>query len=80
MDADALRPGLCRCDLPPRGIRHREVGPGLSVRTMRKRPGTVGICAALMNRYEIETVPHIICGFSVEETEMLHRPRLRRRP
>ena len=50
---------------------YREVGPGLlQKRTVRKRPGTVGICAALMNRYEIETVPHIICGgFSVEETE-----------
>jgi methylenetetrahydrofolate reductase (NADPH) len=50
---------------------YREVGPGLlQKRTVRKRPGTVGICAALMNRYQIETVPHIICGgFSVEETE-----------
>ena len=50
---------------------YREVGPGLlQKRTVRKRPGTVGICAALMNRYDIETVPHIICGgFSVEETE-----------
>ena len=50
---------------------YREVGPGLlQKRTVRKRPGTVGICAALMNRYHVETVPHIICGgFSVEETE-----------
>jgi len=50
---------------------YREIGPGLlQKRTVRKRPGTVGICAALMNRYDIETVPHIICGgFSVEETE-----------
>ena len=50
---------------------YREAGPGLlQKRTVRKRPGTVGICAALMNRYHVETVPHIICGgFSVEETE-----------
>ena len=37
---------------------------------IRKRPGTVGICAALMNKYEVEAIPHLICGgFSKEETE-----------
>mgnify|MGYP000123774447 CR=1 FL=1 len=37
---------------------------------IRKRPGTVGICAAIMHKYGIEAVPHLICGgFSVEETE-----------
>ena len=37
---------------------------------IRKRPGTVGICAALMFKYGVEAIPHLICGgFSKEETE-----------
>jgi methylenetetrahydrofolate reductase (NADPH) len=42
----------------------------LEKKTTRKRPGTVGICAAIMNKYKVDAVPHIICGgFSREETE-----------
>jgi len=37
---------------------------------IRKRPGTVGICAAIMNRYKVDAVAHLICGgFSRQETE-----------
>lgn len=37
---------------------------------IRKRPGTVGICAAIMNNYKVDAVPHLICGgFSKDETE-----------
>ena len=37
---------------------------------VRKRPGTVGICASIMNHYEIDAVPHFICGgFNKRETE-----------
>ncbi len=38
--------------------------------SIRKRPGTVGICSAIINRYKTDAIPHIICGgFSKEETE-----------
>ncbi|MFT3902932.1 MAG: methylenetetrahydrofolate reductase [NAD(P)H] [Niabella sp.] len=37
---------------------------------VRKRPGTESICAAIMNKYDVDTVPHLICGgFSINETE-----------
>lgn len=50
---------------------YKSRGDGLlEKRAVRKRPGTVGICAAVMNRYQVDTVPHLICGgFSKEDTE-----------
>ncbi|MEQ9231801.1 MAG: methylenetetrahydrofolate reductase [NAD(P)H] [Cyclobacteriaceae bacterium] len=42
----------------------------LEKKSIKKRPGTVGICAALQNHYQIDAIPHMICGgFSKEETE-----------
>ena len=42
----------------------------LQEKVVRKRPGTVGICAALMHRYQTEAVPHVLCGgFTKEDTE-----------
>ncbi len=50
-------------------IRQNEAGISEKV-DVRKRPGTVGICAAIMNHYNVDAVPHIICGgFSKRETE-----------
>lgn len=50
---------------------YKKRGNGLLERkTVRKRPGTVGICAAIKHRYNVDPVPHIICGgFNKEETE-----------
>lgn len=42
----------------------------LEQKVIKKRPGTVGICAAIQNKYKIDAVPHILCGgFSKEDTE-----------
>lgn len=42
----------------------------LEKKIVRKRPGTVGICAAIQNKYEVDAVPHILCGgFNKEDTE-----------
>jgi methylenetetrahydrofolate reductase (NADPH) len=42
----------------------------LKKQVVKKRPGTVGICAAVQNKYGVDAVPHILCGgFTKEDTE-----------
>ncbi len=50
---------------------YKELENGLlEKKVVRKRPGTVGICAAIQNKYNVDAVPHILCGgFTKEDTE-----------
>ena len=52
---------------------YKDQGNGLlELKVIKKRPGTVGICAAIQSKYKIDAVPHILCGgFSKEDTENL---------
>lgn len=49
----------------------KELDSGLiQKKIVRKRPGTVGICSAIQNKYNVDAVPHILCGgFTKEDTE-----------
>ena len=49
---------------------YEETPKGIKKKVKRKRPGTLGICALIQNKYNIEAVPHILTkGFTREETE-----------
>jgi len=49
---------------------YEETATGLQKRIKRKRPGTLGICALIQNKYEVDAVPHVLCeGFTRQETE-----------
>jgi methylenetetrahydrofolate reductase (NADPH) len=50
---------------------YKEMENGLlQKKVVKKRPGTVGICAAIQNKYQVDAIPHILCGgFTREDTE-----------
>ena len=49
---------------------YEETPTGIERKVKRKRPGTLGICALIQNKYDIDAVPHVLCiGFTREETE-----------
>ncbi len=50
---------------------YKDLGDGLlKKQVVKKRPGTVGICAAIQNKYQVDAIPHILCGgFTKEDTE-----------
>ena len=51
----------------------KELANGLlQKKVVKKRPGTVGICAGIQNKYQVDAIPHILCGgFTIEDTENL---------
>lgn len=51
-------------------VSYEETPNGIQKKIKRKRPGTLGICALIQKKYNIDAVPHILCqGFTREETE-----------
>jgi len=49
---------------------YEELPDGIRKKVKRKRPGTLGICALIQNKYNVDAVPHILVkGFTREETE-----------
>ncbi len=47
-----------------------ETPHGIERKIKRKRPGTLGVCALIQNKYNIDAVPHVLCkGFNRQETE-----------
>ena len=49
---------------------YEETPEGIKKKVKRKRPGTLGICALIQNKYNVDAVPHILVkGFTREETE-----------
>lgn len=51
-------------------VSYEETEEGIQRKVKRKRPGTLGVCALIQNKYNIDAVPHVLCiGFNREETE-----------
>lgn len=66
----ALRPPFIDITSHAAELVHEDTPSGIQRRVKRKRPGTLGVCALIQHKYQVDAVPHVVCeGFTREETE-----------
>lgn len=54
----------------PAEVVYEETPDGIQRHVKRKRPGTLGVCALIQNKFNVDAVPHVLChGFTQQETE-----------
>ena len=69
-DISKYKPPFIDITSHPAEVVYEETSTGIKKVIKRKRPGTLGICALIQNKYNIDAVPHILVrGFTREETE-----------
>lgn len=69
-DLAKFRPPFIDITSHPAEVIYEETVSGINKRVVRKRPGTLGICALIQNKFNIDAVPHVLCrNFTREETE-----------
>lgn len=69
-DLVQYRPPFIDITSHPAEVIYEETPQGFQRRVKRKRPGTLGVCALIQKKWDVDAVPHILCrGFTREETE-----------